>query len=228
MTHKISCSGLVVLAALGILSLPARADLLFSLESPITAMAGDVGDSFDVLLTNTGSSAVTVADFSFGITTTDTDITFTGATTSTVTEPYIFAGDSFDDDNGFPFYTVPPPIGQTLEATDASNSGLGDAIGAGDTVAVGNIIFDVANGAAPGPAVVTFEAFPTTGLLDPDFNYLSFTANDGSITVTSTSSVPEPATIFTTGAALAFGCLGFAFAIRRRRATLSWRQSERP
>ena len=69
-----------------------------------------------MLLTNTGASSVALGAFSYEITTSDTDISFTGADTST-TAPYVFAGDSFVDINGFPLYvnslpsqTLKPPI----------------------------------------------------------------------------------------------------------------------
>ncbi|HLK22841.1 MAG TPA: hypothetical protein VKT81_28040 [Bryobacteraceae bacterium] len=179
-------------AALLISSTPLRADFIFSLDPVITAQAGSTGNVFDVLLKNLGASTVTVGSFSFGITTANTDITFTNADTST-TAPYIFAGDSFDDMNGFTLYTNSLP-GQTVEAADASASLVGASVGAGVTVGVGRIMFDIANGATPGPFAVTFEASPTTGLSDTNGNGLDFTTTDGTITITpATNPVPEPA-----------------------------------
>lgn len=198
------------LVAFLLFSSPARADFVFSLEPGITASAGSTGNVFDVLLTNTGSSSVTVAGFSFGITTSDTDINFTNATTSTVA-PYVFAGDSFDDINGFPLFTNSLP-GQTLEASDLSNSGAGDSIAAGATVGVGSVEFAVASGATPGSFAVTFEAFPTTSLADPTGAPLNFSSEPGTITITGASTVPEPPT----GELLIFA-LGSAILIGRRR-----------
>jgi len=202
---------LVALTILAIFPIPARAALIFSLQPSITANAGSTDNQFDVLLTNTGSSAVTVAAFSFGIVTSDASITFTGASISTVS-PYIFAGDSFDGANSFPLNTVPPPPGQTLEASDLSNSGLGDSVGPGDTVGVGRIMFNVANGAASATAPVTFESFPTTSLSDADLNNLAFSSDNGSITTNAMSGVPEPGTGFQVAAAL----VAFAFIFLRR------------
>lgn len=199
-----------VLVAFLLFSLPARADLVFSLEPGTTAAAGSTGNAFDVLLTNTGSSPVTVAGFSFGITTSDTDISFTGATTSTVTAPYVFAGDSFDDINGFPLYTNPLPS-QTLEASDLSNSGAGDSIAGGITVGVGSVEFDVASGAAPGSFAVTFEAYPTTSLADQAGNALDFTTENGTITITGVAPTPEAPT-----SALLICAMGLAILIRRQ------------
>ena len=200
------------LAALLLFSAPAHADFIFSLEPGITAAAGSTGNFFDVLLTNTGGSAVTVGSFSFGITTPDTDIIFTNADTSTTT-PYVFTGDSFDDNNGFTLYTNSLP-GQTVEASDASNSTLGDSVGAGATVGVGRIMFDIANGATPGPFAVTFEGSPTTSLSDNNGNNLDFTATPGTIVITSSTAVPEPAQ----GGLMICALAGFAILVQRRRA----------
>lgn len=191
-----------------------RADGLdLSIAPGTSASAGSTGNAFDVLLTNTGTSAVTLAGFSFGITTADTDITFTNADTSTGA-PYVFAGDSFDDINGFTLYTNSLP-GQTVEASDVSNSGAGESIAGGATVALASILFDVAPGATPGMFAVTFEDFPTTSFSDPNGTNLDFTAESGTITITSnTAPVPEPAT-----GILIICALAFVFAIRRRRAT---------
>jgi hypothetical protein len=208
--------GLFVPAALATLlffSAPAHADFIFSLEPGITGAVGSTGNFFDVLLTNTGGSAVTVGSFSFGITTADTDITFTNADTSTTT-PYVFTGDSFDDNNAFTLYTNSLP-GQTVEASDASNSTLGDSVGAGATVGVGRITFDIASGATPGPFAVTFEDSPTTGLSDAGGNNLDFTATPGTITITSSNTtVPEPAQ----GGPIICALVGFAILVQRRRA----------
>jgi hypothetical protein len=67
--------------------------------STVSASAGDVGDAFDVLLTNNGSFDISVAAFAFEVTVADTDVTLTGADFSTTAAPYIFAGDSFDQNN---------------------------------------------------------------------------------------------------------------------------------
>lgn len=199
-------------AALLLFAPALRADGLDVTIAPgISAAAGSTGNAFDVLLTNSGTSTVTLAGFSFGITTADTDITFTNADTSTVA-PYVFAGDSFVDNYGFTLYINSLP-GQTVEATDLSNSGAGESIASGATVALGSILFDVAPGATPGAFAVTFEDFPTTSFADPSGNNLDFTAASGTITITSsTSPVPEPAT-----SALMICALAFLFAMRRRR-----------
>ena len=200
--------------ALLLLSPAVRADgFVFSLQPAITAGAGTTGNSFDVLLTNTGGAPVSLGAFAFGITTSDADITFTGADTST-TAPYVFAGDSFVDINGFTLYTNSLP-GQTVEASDLSNSGLGAIIGAGATVGVGSILFDVASGATPGSFAVMFEDFPVTSLSDPSGNNIDFTSVPGTITITNSAPVPEPATGGLIIWVLAIG--GFVIQIQRWR-----------
>src|ERR1700730_3037463 len=78
-------------AACLLYSVPARADMIVSLESPINANAGTSGNGFDVLLTNSGPSAVSIAGFTFKISVSSTDILLTDATTATLLDPYIFS-----------------------------------------------------------------------------------------------------------------------------------------
>jgi hypothetical protein len=211
---RINPTGIFLPAALAALLLfaPAlRADgLEVGIAPGVTASAGSMGNTFDVLLTNTGASAVTLGGFSFGIVTADTDITFTDATTST-SAPYVFAGDSFDDIFGFTLYTNSLP-GQTVEASDVSNSGAGESIASGATVGLGSVVFDVASGATPGSFAVTFEDYPTTSLSDPSANNLDFISEDGTITITGVGAVPEPPT-----GELLICAVGSAILIRQRR-----------
>jgi hypothetical protein len=182
------------LAALLLFAPASRADgLQLSIASGVTATAGSTGNTFDVLLTNTGASALNVDSFAFSIVVADSDISFTDATTST-SDPYIYAGDSFVVINGFPLPVNSLP-GQTLVASDLSNSGAGQVIGSGATFALGSIVFDVASGATPGVFAVNFDDGPITSFADPNANLLDFASISGTITVTpSTSPMPEPAT----------------------------------
>ena len=111
----------LILAAAAVMP-AASASVIYSIE-PVTPVAqpGDVGDVFEVLLNNTGPS-ISVGAFTFGVTTTDTDITFVSADTSTTADPYIFAGYSLDDDFSVPLNAT---SGSSLEADDASFPGLG-------------------------------------------------------------------------------------------------------
>ena len=194
------------LAAVLLFAPPARADFVFSLEPGITASAGSTGNSFDVLLTNTGPSSVTIGGFSFGITAADPAINFTEANISTTADTYIFNGDSLFGP------TISTLTGQTLEASDFSASS-GTAIGSGVTFGVGHILFNVDSGATPGPIAVTFEDAPTTSLSDADGNDIAFTTVPGAITITSPATVPEPST----EAFLACAFAALAIARGRRR-----------
>jgi len=205
--------GMLMAAALAVVffSPAVRADFVFSLEPAITASAGSTGNTFDVLLTNTGPSAVTVGGFSWDITTADTDITFTNADTSSVT-PYLFTSDSFDNDNSFPLFTNSLP-GQEVAASDFSDAS-GDSVGAGATVGVGRVMFDIANGATTGPFPVTFQDLSgTNSLSDNNGGGLPFTTKDGAITITSaTTTVPEPSH----GGLIICALAGLAIVLQRR------------
>lgn len=195
------------LASVVLLAPPVRAEFIFSLQPVITATGGSTGNSFDVLLTNTGPATATIGGFSFGITAADAVINFTEANVSTTVDTYIFSG---GDSLFGP--TISTLTGQTLEASDFSASS-GTAFGAGDTFGVGHILFDVASGATPGPIAVTFEEFPITSLSDADGNDVAFTTVGGAITITSPNTVPEPSTeVFLAGA---FAALAIARGRRR-------------
>jgi len=200
---------LLVLGALG--SPAALADIVLSIQ-PITTnpAPGDTGDMFDVLLSNTGSSEVDIAAFVFGVTTTDTDITFTEADTSASAAPYIFAGNSFDDAFLGGMVSIPAPVGlPALPSQDLVGSDLGDnpgsftAVGAGATTDLGRVLFNV----APNATMQTFTvSFIETLFPNPPggyaYNNLS-DENGNAINVDSLesadfnmgSSAPEPASL---------------------------------
>src|SRR5579884_513947 len=116
---------------------PARADLAVSFSDPGNVAAGSTGDSFDVLLTNTGPSDVVLGAFTFEVATTSSDITFTDVTTATVADPYIFGADSL-----FAPDILGTTTGQDITAFDLD--GAGDVtIGAGSTVGLGHVLFNV-------------------------------------------------------------------------------------
>jgi len=75
-------------------------------------------------------------------------------------------------------------------------------------------MFDIAPGATPGPFAVTFEDFPTTSLADNNGSNIAFTTEAGTITITSTTTVPEPAQ----GGLVLCALTGFAILIQRHRA----------
>src|SRR5215813_8248116 len=68
----------------------ANASVIVAVQSA-SAAPGSSGNTFDVQLTNTGPSGITVGGFSFGISTGNPDISFRESNTST-SAPYIFDG----------------------------------------------------------------------------------------------------------------------------------------
>ncbi len=196
----------LILAAAAVMP-AASASVIYSIE-PVTPVAqpGDVGDVFEVLLNNTGPS-ISVGAFTFGVTTTDTDITFVSADTSTTADPYIFAGYSLDDDFSVPLNAT---SGSSLEADDASFPVLGVTVGTDQTVSLGRVLYDVAPGAALGSFTITFTTDPgDNSLSDPDANAINIDSLQ-SAQVPIGSSVPEPASLLLVPAGL--------LALRRRRA----------
>lgn len=199
----LACLGLCLMAAL-----PAHGGVIIAASS-VTVGAGTTGDSFDVLLTNTGPSAITVGSFSFNISTADTDISFTDVTTGTLAAPYIFVSSSlFGPD------LTGPNSGQTFTSFPSDVSFPADvSIGASSTVGLGHVLFDVAGGAMPGTFAVTLvQDSSVTNLSNANGNIPINTFTDGDITI----STPEPATVPLAG--LAF--LIAAAARRKLRARL--------
>ncbi len=175
--------GATAIAAL-LLSVPARADIVLSIED-VTGAPGSTG-TFDVLLTNTGPSDQNIAAFNFELTTADTNITFTDVTTSTTTAPYIFPSSFFGPD------ITTFAIGQSVEAGDLDSTFVGTDVASGATYGLGNVSYSIDPGAPNGDAAtIDFAAYPQTSLTDSDENNVSFTPQSGTITV-QTSTVPEP------------------------------------
>ena len=183
---------------------PARAGTVFSIQpSTMAAAPGDVGDSFDVVLTNNGPGRITVGGFSFEVSVTDPNITFTGADFSTAALPYIFAGDSFDEDNSLPLNY---DFGQTLDATDTYDVILsGVTLTSGESLALGEVQFDVAYGAATGPVTLSFTGGAgANSLSDALGNFISVDSlNNGEVTLEAQSSTSEPASWLLLGGGLA-------------------------
>jgi hypothetical protein len=171
-------------------AMPAHAGIIVSVNS-VSVAPGTTGAFIEFNITNTGP-VQNIAGFNLGVTVAGTDITFTGGDQST-TLTYIFSGDSFNLNNGFPFTTVPPPNGQTAQAGDLSDSGLGNSMNA-ETLGLGRLSFDVSQFAA-GVYSVTIapdcSVFSNcTSFSDSNFNDVPFTVSNGTITVT--SEAPEP------------------------------------
>jgi len=180
--------------------------VILTIQSAV-ANQNSVGNSFDVILANTGPSAVSIAAFSFGIQTTDNDLSFTDATTATAS-PYIFGANSlFGPD------LTGPTSGQSLTTSDL-DSVSAVSIAAGSTVGLGHVLFSVAGGAVPGIFAVTFVS-PATSLSDANENAVGInTLNNGSITVLST--VPEPSFLLPLASVLLIGLIAHRFGLRQK------------
>jgi len=191
-------------AACLLYSVPVRADSLeISIESPINVNAGTSGNGFDVLLTNLSGPAVSLAGLTFEISVPSTDIQLSEANTATLLDPYIFSGNSLFGPN----ITV-SNTGQDLSASDLySVIGSGITLGAGATVGLGHILFDVSATAHSETVPVTFTAFPATSLSDDLSNNVPInTLTNGQIDIIGT--VPEPSyllLLLTAGAFLLVG-----------------------
>ena len=182
MHHKIA-SVLVAGAGLLLWSAPACGTILSIQAVTPSVRGGQVGGSFDVLLTNDGASGITVAAFSFEISTTDPSILFTDANTSTASAAYIFGGgDSFFSPDLTPGFAP----SNVLNALDLSFSGSGTVVDPGSTVGLGHVLFDVAGNAAPGPFTITFAGGTTfNNLSDPKASDIPIDASSSGLNYSS-------------------------------------------
>jgi hypothetical protein len=182
---------LVIVAFSGFCLTPAQADDFQITLLPTTnnINAGSSG-SFEVLLTDEiGGTGVTIGGFNFALQSTSTDVTFTDANESTAA-PYIFSGYSeFGPD--ITFATSPELIANDI----ASNPNGGTALFGGDTVALGEVYFDVSPTAPSETVSITFDESPAGTVLSDSSGYnipiASFTGATLNITG-GTTSMPEP------------------------------------
>lgn len=209
--HPICRFGVVVgLIGAGLFgALPARATIIFTVLNSV-AYYNSVGNSFDVILTNTGPSPQNIAAFNFQISVSDPDIAFDDGNTDEATvSPYIFfPGDSFDVNNGFSL-AILGGNSQTLLASDLSDSGAGTDMGAGDIVGLAHVFYNVSGTNAAGVFTVTLApASPETSLADSNAAAVAFTTVDGTITILT----PEPSTLL-----LFLATLPILFLVLRKR-----------
>ena len=201
-TRHISCF-LAALAVMALCPRPAHAAIIISVQS-VSASANSTGNLLDVVLQNTGGSSVTVGSFTFQIATSNTDITFTSASTSVAS--YIFTGHSAFG----PFIEL--STGQVLDASDAYDViSSGAVVGAGQTVGLGQISFDIALAAGSGGFSVVLSPGGTS-LSDAVGDTITIdTLVDGVITIDG-AAVPEPGTALLAAGAL----LALVLRVRRR------------
>jgi hypothetical protein len=172
----------------------------------VTANPGDTGDEFELTVTNTGGSDVTIGGFGFGVSLSDPDVTLTDATDTTALNPYLFQGNSLFG---------PDILASTDEASLFASDidadfGSGVTLNPGDSYGLGQVYFNVAADALPGVYAITLSEDPAA----TDFSDASgensipiLAFNSGQITVAD-SSAPEPSTWLLFGAALATLQLG--------------------
>ncbi len=192
----------VTFLALSLLARSSRADLSLSI-TPLTSTA--TTGSFEVDVSNPGSD-VTVNAFTIELTLPNlAGVVFTGASTNTTTDPYIFAsvgGEAYFGSSSFQFASLNSPT--DLVASD--NDWLSPVPTGGTLPAI-----TVSNGASYGLAVVSYDAsgapagstnpinFFSTGTSASDTNFgtinLDYSTPAGEIVVSGTIAVPEPSTL---------------------------------
>lgn len=206
MIHNHKTWGAGILAGCLLFAIPLRADIVLSAPS-IVAYPGNIGNAFELTLTNTGPSTVAIAGFNFEITASSPDITFTQATDATVANPYIFAGNSLFGP------VISTSSGQTLDASDLDSAPF-NAVASGASYGLALIFFNVSPSATvPEMVTVAFnQALSATSLSDSNGLPIGInTFTPGTIGV-----VPEPSGALLAAAGLAI--LSAALIRRRQRA----------
>lgn len=172
-----------------IAAISAQASVILTMQT-VMATAGSTGNSLQITLTNDDPVfSIDVSGFNFLIHSTSPNINFTSALFNTAF-PYIFAGNSFDEDNMLPLNTS---SGQSLAASDsADNVPTFTTVGPGATFGIADILFDIAPNALNGFDAIVFDTDPAnTSVSDQNGMAIQIASfvNGGVIT----SSVPEPA-----------------------------------
>jgi hypothetical protein len=180
-------------AALGI-DAPCRANLV--IEAPSITVAPGSSGSFDVLITSTGGTfSVAADDIELTLAGLST-VSFTGISIATVT-PYIYGANSASL-NGSTF--IINVSSNDVEAFDFEYPSGSQTINTNGVFGLLNVQYTVAANAVPG-STGTLGIGPDTSLSDETGNTVSFTSQNGSVTVAS-SIIPEPSS----AALLAIGC----------------------
>ena len=212
----------VLLAAMlaGILSasIPAEAGLLIDIA--LNSAAPGATGSLEVTLTNTGSGSPSdppfflVGGFSFEITATGTDVTFSDVTTGTSLFPYIFPATY--SEFGPDIVLSVSPDGHTIIASDnyfdATTATVGTTLSPGETVSLGLVSYSLSNSTPLVPIPISFMA--STDVSDPSGTDLPVTrSSSGSINVLVVGTVSEPSSLIS----MLLGAFGIGFGMYRRR-----------
>lgn len=192
----------LTLAGLAFGTTPAAAQMIMGITTN-SFTAGSSSNSLDVTMTNTGASPVTIGGFSFEITAASSDVTFSDVQTSTVSVPYIFAGNSLF---GPDILLSVSNNGQTISASDNFATAYeGTTLTAGETLGLGNVLFALSPSTPNAPISISFTAYPTSSLSDPSGNNITVGfAGSSQIGPTSTPELP-PAALVVTGLLLGAG-----------------------
>lgn len=186
---------------------PAQAAIILGLTS-VNANINSTGNVFELTLTNSGPSAVTVGGFNFGVSVSNTHLTLQDAKVTTVSAPYIFlGGDSFVIDVLGSDSLLLSTTGQSIFGNDFRVTPFsGTSVVSGATFGLAKILFDVDSTALPGPVNATISLLAAeTSLSDENGASIAIDTYINSIITLQGNGpepIPEPSTYLTLGAGL--------------------------
>jgi hypothetical protein len=199
----------VVLALAVVLGLGATCQAGLVIEAPNISVAPGSSGSFDVLITSTAGSFGVASDTVDLSLTGLSGVSFTNVSIATVT-PYIYGALSATTAGStFTFSTFP---GTQFETFDFILTLGATTINSGDVFGLVNVQYSVASNATPG-ASGTLAFGPDSSLADAAGNNVVFTPQNGSITISSSTAIPEPSGVIL----LAVGCATVLVGSARRR-----------
>ena len=215
--------GTISLIMLIAMSSQSRAGVVISATNT-TVTAGSPG-SFEILLTNTGPSAVNINSFTVDLIAQGSGAAFSTPTDVTTTAAYIFPVSL-----GF-FGTV---TGNDITALDTNGSGIIDFpnpavpvnVGAGSTVGLAHVDFTTSANPLPNSIVLHFtndsNHLGVNSLSDDNTNPVAFTTADGLITINPSAAVaaPQPVALYGGAACLSL-LMGLSIVRRNRRAMVA-------
>ena len=205
----LALAALVAAASLGAGSACRAAGLVIS-APPLTASPGSSG-SFDVLLTNSGTTSVDVSTDSFQLGLSGpVDASFTGVSINTVA-PYIYVTSGTTVPGGAPLsLDTFPNTGFTASDSEFAAPGF-RVVMPGQSFGLANVSFSIS---ATTPNGLDTLSFLNVSLTDINGADIPVTTSNGSIQV-GPAVIPEPSTLIQATTALLIG-LGVAWWRRRR------------
>jgi len=186
---------------LGLTAARARADLAISLDN-VTVAPGGTG-TMDIFVTSNNNDPLSLFSLTLQITQmpgTTSFLTFTGGVDPYNNPNYVFSGESFNVNNGIPFWGLPFPTiytNDSISGGDAANP-LGAFVTIPSTAGGPNSLLATvqfqALGTNPGDQFLISVVSATTEFDDQNGNPLTINSITGG-TVTITSVVPEPSSL---------------------------------